>query len=350
MLMMKGELCMGQESNQKILLAKRPQGMPEPEDFKWVDEEIPQPASGEVLVKTLYLSVDPYMRGRMNDQKSYVPPYRLHEVITGGVVGEVIASQSKLFAEGEIVLGNYGWQKYAVVSEDALTKVNPDLAPISTALGVLGMPGLTAYFGLIEIGQPKEVETVVISGAAGAVGMTAGQIAKIKGCRVVGIAGSDQKVDYLENELGFDAAINYKKTDSIREELKKACPDGVDIYFDNVGGSISDAVISLLNHQARIPLCGQISLYNLEKPDIGPRIQPKLLITSALIKGFIVSDYAAQFEEGLKQLAEWVKTGQLKYKENVVEGFEHTVDAFLGLFRGDNLGKQIVKVAEPGQF
>jgi NADPH-dependent curcumin reductase CurA len=341
---MKGELSVGKERNQKILLARRPQGMPVPEDFEWVEEEIPQPSSGEVLVKTLYLSVDPYMRGRMNDQKSYVPPYRLNEVITGGVVGEVIASESKLFDEGEIVLGNYGWQKFAVAGEDELTKVNPDLAPVSTALGVLGMPGLTAYVGLMEIGQPKEGETVVVSGAAGAVGMTVGQIAKIKGCRVVGIAGSEAKVEFLKNELGFDAAINYKKTDSIREELTKACPDGVDIYFDNVGGSISDAVLLLLNHQARIPLCGQISLYNLEKPDIGPRIQPQLLIKSALMKGFIVSDYADKFDEALKQLAEWVNAGRLKYKENIVEGFENTVDAFLGLFRGENLGKQIVKV------
>ncbi len=336
---------MAQEMSQKILLVRRPQGTPVHGDFRQVEEEIPQPAFGEVLVKTLYLSVDPYMRGRMSNQKSYVLPYKLDEVVQGGVVGEVVQSRSKEFQEGDIVLGNYGWQTYAVASEDALTMIDPELAPVSTALGVLGMPGLTAYFGLLEIGQPRQGETVVISGAAGAVGMTVGQIAKIKGCRVVGIAGSDQKTDYLVGDLGFDAAINYKASESIRDDLKKVCPNGVDIYYDNVGGEISDQVLSLLNHQARIPLCGQISLYNSEKPDVGPRIQPRLLITSALMKGFIVSDYAAKFDEALKQLAEWVKTGQLKYRENVIEGFEHTVDAFLGLFSGENIGKQLVQVS-----
>ncbi|MBA4601773.1 NADP-dependent oxidoreductase [Thermoactinomyces mirandus] len=336
---------MAQKMNQKVLLARRPRGMPVHEDFRWVEEEISQPAFGEVLVKTLYLSVDPYMRGRMSDRKSYVPPYQLDEVVQGGVVGKVIQSRSKEFQEGDFVLGNYGWQTYAVTSEDELTRIDPDLAPISTALGVLGMPGLTAYFGLLEIGQPKPGETVVISGAAGAVGMTAGQIAKIKGCRVVGIAGSDQKTAYLVNELGFDGAINYKSSKSLRNDLEQVCPNGVDIYYDNVGGEISDQVLPLLNHQARIPLCGQISLYNLEK-DIGPRIQPRLLITSAMMKGFIVSDYVDKFDQGLKQLAEWVKTGWLKYRENVIEGFEHTVDAFLGLFKGENIGKQLVRVSD----
>lgn len=337
---------MGKEMSQKILLVRRPQGLPVKDDFKRVEEKIPQLSLGEVLVKTLYLSVDPYMRGRMSKQKSYVPPYKLDEVVQGGVVGKVVQSRSREFREGDIVLGNYGWQTYAVASEDALNRIDPDLAPVSTALGVLGMPGLTAYFGLLEIGQPKQGETVVISGAAGAVGMTVGQIAKIKGCRVVGIAGSDRKTDFLVSELGFDAAINYKASNSIRDDLKKACPNGVDIYYDNVGGKISDQVLSLLNHQARIPLCGQISLYNLEKPDIGPRIQPGLLITSALMKGFIVSDYAAKFDQGLKQLAEWVQTGQLKYKENVIKGFEHTIDAFTGLFSGENIGKQLVEVSD----
>ncbi|MGA8941950.1 MAG: NADP-dependent oxidoreductase [Thermoactinomyces sp.] len=333
------------EVNKKILLVRRPQGLPVQDDFRQVVEEIPRPGFGEVLVKTLYVSVDPYMRGRMNDRKSYVPPYKLGEVVQGGVVGKVVESRSREFQEGDIVLGNYGWQTYACASEDVLTRIDPELAPVSTALGVLGMPGLTAYFGLLEIGQPKPGETVVISGAAGAVGMTAGQIAKIKGCRVVGIAGSDRKTDFLVNELGFDAAINYKSSKSIRDDLKQACPNGVDIYFDNVGGDISDQVLSLLNYQARIPLCGQISLYNLEKPDNGPRIQPQLLITSAMMQGFIVSDYAAKFDKALKQLAGWVKAGRLKYKENVIEGFENTVDAFLGLFSGENIGKQLVKVS-----
>jgi len=334
------------QMNQQIILVSRPKGMPTDENFAIVETPIPQPKEGEVLIQTLYLSVDPYMRGRMSDRKSYVPPYELNGVVGGGAVGRVLQSKSPSYREGDIVLGNYGWQRYAVASADQLQKVNPELAPITTALGVLGMPGLTAYFGLLDIGQPKEGETVVVSGAAGAVGMTVGQIAKIKGCRVVGIAGSDEKTAYLVQELGFDEAINYKTTTDLREDLKAACPNGVDIYFDNVGGTISDAVMTMLNYQARIPLCGQIALYNLEKPDVGPRMQTQLLITSSLMKGFIVRDYASRFEEGISQLAQWVREGRLKYKENIVEGFENTIKAFLGLFTGENLGKQLVKVAD----
>lgn len=337
---------MDAQMNQQIILVSRPKGMPTDENFAIVETPIPQPKEGEVLIQTLYLSVDPYMRGRMSDRKSYVPPYELNGVVGGGAVGRVLQSKSPSYREGDIVLGNYGWQRYAVASADQLQKVNPELAPITTALGVLGMPGLTAYFGLLDIGQPKEGETVVVSGAAGAVGMTVGQIAKIKGCRVVGIAGSDEKTAYLVQELGFDAAINYKTTTNLREDLKAACPNGVDIYFDNVGGTISDAVMTMLNYQARIPLCGQIALYNLEKPDVGPRMQTQLLITSSLMKGFIVRDYASRFEEGISQLAQWVREGRLKYKENIVEGFENTIKAFLGLFTGENLGKQLVKVAD----
>jgi NADPH-dependent curcumin reductase CurA len=334
------------EMNQQIRLFSRPKGMPTKENFQLVETPIGQTSEGEVLVRTLYLSVDPYMRGRMSDRKSYVPPYPLNEVITGGAVGEVIQSKTAAFKKGDIVLGNWGWQKYAVVSGKQVRKIDPEIAPITTALGVLGMPGLTAYFGLLEIGQPKPGETVVVSGAAGAVGTVVGQIAKIKGCRVVGIAGSDHKIQYLVEELGFDAAINYKTTPDLRIALAEVCPDGVDIYFDNVGGTISDAVLSLINYRARIPLCGQIALYNLEKADIGPRIQTQLLIRSALMKGYIVSDYKERFDEGLQQLVEWVKQGKLKYKETIVEGFENTVEAFLGLFTGENLGKQLVKVAE----
>jgi NADPH-dependent curcumin reductase CurA len=217
---------------------------------------------------------------------------------------------------------------------------------VTTALGVLGMPGLTAYFGLLDIGQPKEGETVVVSGAAGAVGMTVCQIAKIKGCRVVGIAGSEEKNQYLRNELGVDATINYKDPGDIRNALKEACPNGVDIYFDNVGGEISDAVLALLRQGARIILCGQISLYCLDKPDLGPRPQPYLLVNRALMKGFIVTDYSARFSEGVTQLSQWLAAGKLKYAESVVEGFENTPQAFIGLFTGENLGKQIVKVAD----
>ncbi|MBA4541653.1 MULTISPECIES: NADP-dependent oxidoreductase [Thermoactinomyces] len=336
-------------ANKKILLVKRPKGLPAKDDFKMVEGTVPEPKTGEVLVRTLYLSVDPYMRGRMNDQKSYVPPYPLNEVITGGVIGEVIQSRASELDEGDLVIGNYGWQTMQTVDSAQLRKIDETIAPVTTALGILGMTGLTAYFGLLDIGRPKPGETVVVSGAAGAVGMTVGQIAKIKGCRVVGIAGSDRKIQYLLDELGFDAAINYKTTKELKKALAEACPEGVDIYFDNVGGEISDAVMRLLNPHARIPVCGQISLYNLEKADIGPRIQPLLLINKALMKGFIVSDYAARFDEGTNQLAEWLKQGKLKYEENIVEGFENTIDAFLGLFKGENLGKQLVKVAEPSK-
>jgi len=329
--------------NKQILLASRPAGMPNEANFRIVETEVPQPKAGEVLVRTLYLSVDPYMRGRMDDRKSYIAPFAVNEVITGGGIGEVIESRSPAFQPGDIVTGMLGWQLYSVATAQELVKIDPTLAPVTTALGMLGMPGLTAYFGLLEIGRPKEGETVVVSGAAGAVGMTVCQIAKIKGCRVVGIAGSDEKNQYLEHELWVDATINYKAGD-MRQALKDACPEGVDVYFDNVGGEVSDAVMPLINKGARIPICGQISLYNLAKLDVGPRVQPYLLVKSALMQGFIITDYAPRFSEGITQLVRWKAEGKLKYAENIVEGFENAPRAFLGLFKGENLGKQLVKV------
>jgi NADPH-dependent curcumin reductase CurA len=331
--------------NKQILLASRPPGMPTLDNFSIVDAEVPEPKDGEVLLRTRFLSVDPYMRGRMRDQKSYAPPFALNEVIAGGVVAEVIESRAPAFQPGNIVTGLLAWRLYSVAKAEELRRVDPNIAPVTTALGVLGMPGLTAYFGLLDIGQPQEGETVVVSGAAGAVGMTACQIAKINGCRVVGIAGSDEKNRYLEHELQVDATINYKTAD-IESAMKAACPNGVDVYFDNVGGEISDAVMKLLNQRARIVICGQISLYNLESPDIGPRVQPTLLVNSALMKGFIVSNYAARFAEGGKQLAQWLTEGKLKYFETFVEGFENAPRAFLDLFAGTNLGKQLVKVSD----
>ncbi len=335
--------------NKQILLVSRPVGMPTLDTFKIIDAAVSQPKEGEVLIRTLYLSVDPYMRGRMSDRKSYVPPFALNEVITGGAVGEVTESRAAAFQSGDIVTGMLGWQLYSVARAAELRKVDPNFAPVTTALGVLGMPGLTAYFGLLDIGQPKSGETVIVSGAAGAVGTTVCQLAKIKGCRVVGIAGSDEKNHYLENDLWVDASVNYKTAVDMRQALNEACPNGVDVYFDNVGGEISDAVMPLINHGARIVICGQISLYNLEKPDVGPRIQPYLLIKSALMKGFIIVDYTARFGEGVTQLAQWLAQGKLKYAENIVEGFENTPGAFLGLFAGENLGKQLVKVADPAR-
>jgi hypothetical protein len=333
--------------NKQILLVSRPAGMPELANFKLIDAAVPQPKDGEVLLRTLYLSVDPYMRGRMSDRKSYVPPFALNDVINGGGVGEVIQSNAATFHPGDIVTGMLGWQLYSVAKAAELRKIDPNLAPVTTALGVLGMPGLTAYFGLLDIGQPKSGETVLVSGAAGAVGMTVCQIARTKGCRVVGIAGSDEKNRYLENDLGVDATVNYKTAGDLKRALNDACPAGVDVYFDNVGGEISDAALPLINHGARIAVCGQISLYNLEKPDVGPRIQPYLLVKSALMKGFIITDYAARFGEGVAQLTQWLAQGKLKYAENIVAGFENAPRAFLALFAGENLGKQLVRVADP---
>lgn len=332
--------------NRQVLLKKRPNGMPTQSDFEFKDAEVQQAGEGQVVVKTLYLSVDPYMRGRMNDSKSYVPPYQLNDVITGGVVGEIIESKTDKFKEGDKVIGMLGWQLYNTVDESKVTKIDESIAPVSAYLSVLGLTGLTAYFGLLDIGQPKEGETVVVSGAAGSVGMFVGQIAKIKGTRVVGIAGTDEKCDYLMKELNFDAAINYKTTTDIKQDLVKACPDGVDVYFDNVGGPISDAVMSLLNDHARIPLCGAISSYNSTDGDMGPRIQSQLIKTRSLIKGFVLSDYADRQSEGLQELGKWLSEGKLKYEETVVDGFDKVVEAFLQLFKGTNLGKMLVKVSE----
>lgn len=331
--------------------------MPTLDNFKIVDTDMPQPNDGEVLVRTLYISVDPYLRGRMREGRSYIAPFEVGQVIESGAVGEVVESRAPKFQSGDIVTGMSGWRLHNAVKAEGLMKVPPGI-PITTALGVLGMPGLTSYFGLLDIGQPKEGETIVVSGAAGAVGMTVCQIAKIKGCRAVGIAGSDDKNKYLRDQLGVDATINYKTVQKpdrqggpgseggMLRALKDACPNGIDVYFDNVGGEVSDAVFPLLNHGARIIICGQISLYNLDKLDVGPRPQPYLLVNSALMKGFIITEYAARFGEGVTQLAQWLAAGNLKYAESIVDGFENTPQAFIGLFTGDNLGKQIVKVAD----
>jgi NADPH-dependent curcumin reductase CurA len=328
--------------NKEIRLASRPAGMPSLSNFSFVDAEAPKPGEGEVLVRSLYISVDPYLRGRMREGRSYIPPFEVGQVIESGGIGEVVESNDPKFQPGDIVSGMFGWRLYNAVKAGGLMKVSPGV-PITTALGVLGIPGLTAYFGLLDIGQPQTGETVVVSGAAGAVGTTVCQIAKIKGCQVVGTAGSDEKNQYLKEQLGVDATINYKAGD-VRQSLKEACPKGIDIYFDNVGGEVSDAVLPLLRTGARIIICGQISFYNEDRPDLGPRVQPYLLINRALMKGFIVTDYAARFSEGVKQLAQWLSEGKLKYAETIVEGFENTPRAFIGLFSGENLGKQIVKV------
>jgi len=336
-------------NNRKFTLAARPVGMPKESDFKLVESPVPSPGPGEMVVKALYVSVDPYMRGRMNDAKSYAAPVEIGGVMCGGAVGQVIESNNPKFKVGDIVQSEFGWQEYAVSDGKGVRKIDPSIAPISTAIGILGMPGLTAYFGLLEIGQPKAGETVVISGAAGAVGMAVGQIAKIKGCRVIGIAGTDEKVKYLIDELGFDGAFNYKTTKNYVEELKKLCPKGIDVYFDNVGGTVTDAVIPLLNVKARMSICGQISQYNIEKPEMGPRWLWAMIVKQARVEGFLVFQFFEKFGPAVAEMAGWIKEGKLKYREDIVDGFENLPRAFIGMLQGDNTGKRLVKVAEPSK-
>lgn len=327
----------------QIVLVSRPIGTPTLKNFRFEDITLPKIVEGEVLLQGLYYSVDPYMRGRMNDTKSYISPFQLDEPIEGGVIAKVLASKAKNIKVGDIVLGKLPWRIQTVASENELQKIDPTLAPLTYYLGVLGMPGLTAYFGLLDIGKPKTGETVVISGAAGAVGVVVGQIAKIMGCKVFGITGSDKKKEMLTNVFGFDNAINYKTNTNMKATISHLCPRGVDIYFDNVGGEISDAVIRNINFHSRIPLCGQISLYNSIEFPVGPRIQPMLIRRSVLMKGFIVTDYKSRFPEAMHELSKWVKEGKMKYTETIIQGFDHLPNALLGLFNGENIGKMIVQ-------
>ena len=330
--------------NRQILLRRRPSGMPEPGDFELVESPVPTPGEGEFLCRTIYLSLDPYMRGRISGGHSYAASVEPGQVIVGGTVGEVIESRHPGVAQGDLVLGYDGWQAYAVSRGVGVRKLDPEQAPISTALGVLGMPGMTAYVGLLDIGQPKPEETVVVSAASGAVGSAVGQIAKIKGCRAVGIAGSQDKCDYVVRELGFDACVNYRTGDLV-QALRKACPTGIDVYFENVGGDVQKAVLQLINLNARIPLCGLISEYNAMEPPSGPNWRP-LLINRALIKGFIVSDHVNRMGDFLADCSRWVREGKLKYREDVVVGLENAPDAFIGLLQGKNFGKLLVRVSE----
>jgi NADPH-dependent curcumin reductase CurA len=319
-------------------------GYPKESDFRLTEAPIPEPAVGEFLVRVVYLSLDPYMRGRMSDARSYVPPVALGEVMEGGVVGEVVRSNHPGFAVGDVVESRLGWQEYAVTAGKGVRRIDPAIAPISTALGVLGMPGLTAYFGLLEVGQPRSGETVVVSAASGAVGGLVGQIAKLKGCRAVGLAGSDAKVDYLVRELGYDAGINYRTAADLDAALRTACPKGIDVYFDNVGGRITEAVSRHVNTFARFAVCGLMSQYNLTEPEIAPRNERFVLVNRVRIQGFIVLDFAARYKEGLAQLSEWVREGTLKYREDVVDGLERAPGALIGLLQGRNFGKMLVRV------
>ncbi len=334
--------------NRQFVLRNRPVGMPVDSDFRLVESPVPIPTDGEVLLRSLYLSVDPYMRGRMNAAKSYAPPVEIGGLMVGAGVAQVVESKNPGFRAGEIVVNPLmGWQEYAISNGQALRKVDPAVAPISTALGVLGMTGLTAYMGIHEVCAVKPGETVVVSGAAGAVGSVAGQVARIAGCRVVGIAGGPQKTAYLTSECGFDAALDYKATGDYAARLRELCPHGIDAYFDNVGGPISDAAFTHLNMRARVAICGQIAQYNDTQASQGPRLLRYVLVARATVRGFLIFDYSpAQTTPALAALTEWVRSGKLKYHEDVVEGFENMPRAMIGLFLGENIGKRVVKVAE----
>jgi len=328
---------------QQIILTSRPRGVPTLDNFAFERVLLPDMHQDEVLLQGLYYSVDPYMRGRMNDRKSYVAPFVVGQPMEGGVVAKVLDSKSDNFKPGDLVTAGLPWRVLNIVPSIWLQKIDITHVPASYYLGILGMPGLTAYIGLLDIGKPKAGETVVVSAAAGAVGIIVGQIAKIQGCRVIGIAGSDEKSRLLKEEFGFDEAVNYKSTSNLKAVISHLCPGGVDVYFDNVGGEISDAVIRNINFDARIPLCGQISIYNSSEYPRGPRLQPMLLSRSALMQGFIVSNYQFRYPEAIQQLNQWLNDGLLKYTETIVHGFDQLPNALLGLFKGDNTGKMIVE-------
>ncbi len=335
--------------NQQVRLAARPVGMPKPSDWNITSEPVRAIGDGEITVKVLYLSLDPAMRGWMNEGKSYIRPVELGEVMRAGGVGRVVASKSPKFAVGDTVSGGLGVQQYwtgdAADKTAALYKVDPKAAPLPAYLNALGMPGMTGYFGLLDVGMPKAGETVVVSGAAGAVGQTVGQVAKHKGCRVVGIAGGKDKCDFVVNELGFDACIDYKN-EAVKDGLKTHCPKGVDIYFDNVGGEILDTVLTRINFKARIIICGAISQYNNTTPVKGPANYLSLLVNRARMEGIVVFDYADRYPVAVAEMAKWMKEGSFKTREDIVKGLENFPDALLMLFEGKNFGKLVLQVAE----
>lgn len=330
-----------------IILKNRPEGKPSMSDFEFVTDNTDLTIKeGEVLLETTYVSVDPYLRGRMSDAKSYVPPFQLNKPIQSGVIAKVLESKNDKFKKGDFVSGMLDWKTKQISTGEGLLKVDGSKAPLSAYLGILGMTGLTAYSGLTQIGKPKAGETLVVSGAAGAVGSVVGQIGKILGLNVIGIAGTDGKVEMLTTEFGFDAAINYNTTDNMTAAIAEAAPNGVDIYFDNVGGPISDAVLFNINQFARLVICGAISVYNNTEVPKSISVQPFLIKNSALMQGFIVSNYAEIFPEAMKQLSTWLSEGKLTYTETVVEGFDQIPNAFMDLFEGKNKGKMVVKVGE----
>ncbi len=341
----------------RVVLAARPDGAPTPENFRLEDAQMPEPGPGEFLVRVLWLSLDPYMRGRMDESKSYAKPVPIGGTMEGGTVGQVVASNNDRFASGDFVLTHSGWCSHAVSDGKGVRKLDPDMAPIQTALGVLGMPGMTAYVGLHEHGRPKAGETLVVGAASGAVGSVVGQLAKIAGLRAVGVAGGAEKCAYVVDELGFDACIDHRAApdaDALRAQLAEACPDGVDIYYENVGGKTLEAVIGLMNQFGRIPVCGTIAWYDLgglgagavEGPNTLPRVWRSILVNRLSVRGFIVWDHADRFKEFLTEVSGHIREGRLKYRETVTEGLENAPEAFLSLLKGGNFGKQLVKVAD----
>jgi NADPH-dependent curcumin reductase len=335
--------------NRRILLASRPHGEPKASDLQLETSEVAEPRDGEVLLRNLYLSLDPYMRGRMSAAKSYAKPVEVGEVMEGGTVSEVVKSNHPGFAPSDVVLSYTGWQEYAISNGMGLRKLDESVAPVTTALGVLGMPGMTAYTGLLGIGQPKPGETVAVAAATGPVGSLVGQIAKIKGARAVGIAGGAEKCRAVVEEFGFDAAIDHRSS-NLAEELSTACPKGIDVYFENVGGEVWKAVVPLLNDFARIPVCGLIAHYNMTQLPDGPDRTPELMMNVLrkrwTLRGFIVSDFSDQAADFYRDMMKWLKEGRIRYKEDIVEGLEQAPEAFIGLLSGKNFGKLLVRVAQ----
>ncbi len=332
----------------EVHLKSRPQGEPTPSNFEWVEVPIPEPTEGQVLVRNHFMSVDPYMRGRMNDVKSYTPPFKLGEALDGGAVGQVIRSRSPELKEGDFVSGMGGWREYHVAPAKHYLRVDPQLAPLQAYLGVLGMPGMTAYVGLLDLGKPASGETVFVSGAAGAVGGLVGQIARLKGCRVVGSAGSDAKVKHLREKLGFDEAFNYKEGPAAKS-LARTCPEGIDVYFDNVGGEQLEAAIGQMKDYGRIVMCGAISQYNATAPVPGPRNLFQVVSKRLTLRGFIVSDpvHKDRRQDFLRDMSGWLREGKVSLVETVVEGLDKAPEAFIGLLRGDNTGKMVVRLSPP---
>lgn len=327
-----------------INLKNRPQGTPELSDFDFTTSEVPELKEGEVLLRTTYVSVDPYLRGRMVDAESYIEPFQLNKPIVSGCIAEVVESKASSLKKGDFVTGLLEWKEQQVTKAEQLKKVDPSQAPLSAYLGILGATGLTAYFGLTDIGKPKKGETLLVSGAAGAVGTVVGQIGKILGLRVVGIAGTDEKIEMIKSEFGYDEGINYKTTGNMKEAISKACPDGIDVYFDNVGGEISEAALFNINKFSRTIVCGAISVYNATEMPKSISVQPFLIKKSSSMQGFVIFDYKDRHPEGIQQLATWLKEGKLQYEETIQEGFDNIPQAFLDLFEGKNKGKMLVKV------